>query len=265
MARYDFATHRLFVPGIYGPDAKLPLEREAMNYLLNVLRMSEGAKLLVFNGEAGEWLGTLHQPTRKTAVITLERQTRPQPLAGRVGYAFAPLKAARLDYMVQKAVETGAARLTPVLTQRTQISRLKEDRISANAIEAAEQCGVLALPEVKPEVKLHSFLAGLEAETLLVFADEDADIENPIEALRAARDSGSNKVSGAIEVLVGPEGGFTADERALILKHPNLCRLSLGPRILRADTAAVAALTLVQATLGDLGEISPESGTLSRR
>ena len=108
----------------------------------------------MFNGEAGEWLGTLHQPTRKTAVIALEEQTREQPAVGRIGYAFAPLKAARLDYMVQKAVEMGAARITPVLTQRTQVSRLKEERISANAIEAAEQCGVLALPEVMPEVKL---------------------------------------------------------------------------------------------------------------
>lgn len=246
MARYDFATHRLFVPGIYAKGAKLPLEREALNYLLNVLRMGEGARLLVFNGEAGEWLGTLEQPTRKTAVVTLDEQTRPQSAAGRIGYAFAPLKAARLDYMVQKAVEMGAARLTPVLTQRTQVSRLKEERIGANAIEAAEQCGVLALPEVKPEVKLHAYLAALAPRTLLVFADEDAEVKNPVEALKQAT------AEGEIEVLVGPEGGFTADERALILKHPNICRLSLGPRILRADTAAVAALTLVQATLGDL-------------
>ena len=247
MARYDFATHRLFVPGIYAKGAKLPLAREAMNYLLNVLRMGEGARLLVFNGEAGEWLGTLEQPTRKTAVVALDEQTRPQHAPGRIGYAFAPLKAARLDYMVQKAVEMGAARLTPVLTQRTQVSRLKEERIGANAIEAAEQCGVLALPEVKPEVKLSAYLAALPPGTLLVFADEDAEVKNPVEALKQA------KAEGEIEVLVGPEGGFTSDERALILKHPNICRLSLGPRILRADTAAVAALTLVQATLGDLG------------
>jgi 16S rRNA (uracil1498-N3)-methyltransferase len=193
-------------------------------------------------------LGTLHQPTRKTAVVKLTEQTRPQPAPGRIGYAFAPLKAARLDYMVQKAVEMGAARLTPVLTQRTQITRLKEERIGANAIEAAEQCGVLALPESRPEVKLHAFLAGLSPQTLLIFADEDAEVKNPIEALRQA------KAEGAIEVLVGPEGGFTEDERTLILKHPNLCRLSLGPRILRADTAAVAALGFVQATLGDLAE-----------
>jgi 16S rRNA (uracil1498-N3)-methyltransferase len=246
MARYDFATHRLFVPGAYAAGASLPLEREAMNYLLNVLRMEDGAKLLVFNGKEGEWQGTLRQPTRKTAVIALDHQTRAQTPAGRIGYAFAPLKAARLDYMVQKAVEMGVARLTPVLTQRTQVSRLKEDRLTANAIEACEQCGVLCPPEVRPEIKLAAYLAALSAETLLIFADEDAAVKSPLAALQAAAPA------PAIEVLVGPEGGFTEEERALILKHPTLVRLSLGPRILRADTAAVAALALVQAIMGDL-------------
>jgi 16S rRNA (uracil1498-N3)-methyltransferase len=249
MARYDFATHRLFVPGLYAAGAALPLAREAMNYLLNVLRMEEGAKLLVFDGQSGEWQGVLRQPTRKTAVIELEHQTRPQSAPGRIGYAFAPLKAARLDYMVQKAVEMGAARLTPVITQRTQVSRLKAERLEANAIEACEQCGVLSLPDVQEEVKLAAFIAGLAPETLLVFADEDAELASPTEALRQA------KAPAGIEVLVGPEGGFTPDERALISRHPNICRLSLGPRILRADTAAVAALTLVQSVWGDLAGV----------
>lgn len=250
MARYDFATHRLFVPGLYAAGAALPLTREAMNYLLNVLRMEEGARLLVFDGKSGEWQGVLRQPTRKTAVIELERQTRPQSAPGRIGYAFAPLKAARLDYMVQKAVEMGAARLTPVITQRTQVSRLKAERLEANAIEACEQCGVLALPQVAEELKLAAFIAGLSPETLLVFADEDAEVENPLEALKQA------KAPAGVEVLVGPEGGFTAEERQLIARHPNICKLSLGPRILRADTAAVAALALAQAVLGDLAGVS---------
>ena len=246
LARYDFATHRLFVPGVYAADAALPLTREAMNYLINVLRMSEGARVLVFDGIHGEWQGVLRQPTRKTAVIVLEHQTRPQTAKGRIGYAFAPLKAARLDYMVQKAVEMGVCRLTPVITQRTQVSRLKADRLEANAIEACEQCGVISLPEVCEEVKLASFITALAPETLLVFADEDAEIASPIRALQHA------KAEAKVEVLVGPEGGFTPEERALIARHPNVCRLSLGPRILRADTAAVTALALVQATLGDL-------------
>lgn len=252
MARYDFATHRLFVPGTYAAGGLLPLEREAMNYLLNVLRMEEGARLLVFNGTSGEWQGMLRQPTRKTAVIALEHQTRAQTQAGRIGYAFAPLKSARLDYMVQKAVEMGVARLTPVITQRTQVARLKDERLAANAIEACEQCGVLTPPEVHPEVKLAAYLKALPPETLLVFADEDAEISSPVAALHAARTRGGIEVHGNIEVLVGPEGGFTPEERAMILKHATLCRLSLGPRILRADTAAVAALTLTQSVLGDL-------------
>lgn len=246
MARYDFATHRLFVPGLYAEGAALPLSREAMNYLINVLRMEDGARLLVFDGASGEWEGIVRQPNRKTAVVELQRQTRAQTQPGRIGYAFAPLKAARLDYMVQKAVEMGVARLTPVITQRTQVSRLKVERLSANAIEACEQCGVISPPEVREEIKLASFITGLAPDTLLVFADEDAEIASPVAALRAAN------APARIEVLVGPEGGFTADERALIARHANSCRLSLGPRILRADTAAVAALALVQATHGDL-------------
>ncbi|MCA1953474.1 MAG: 16S rRNA (uracil(1498)-N(3))-methyltransferase [Hyphomicrobiales bacterium] len=245
MARYDFASHRLFVdyPLAAGTDA--PVTREQANYLLNVLRMAEGAKLLVFNGRDGEWRAELRQPNRRTAVLHLIEQTRPQTPPAGLRHAFAPLKAARLDYLVQKAVEMGAGRLAPVITQRTQVSRLKAERLAANAIEAAEQCGILALPEIEPETRLPAFLAGLAAEELLVFADEDAEVADPLALLTAA------PAAERITLLIGPEGGFTAEERAAILKHPRLCRLSLGPRILRADTAAVAALALVQAVRGD--------------
>jgi 16S rRNA (uracil1498-N3)-methyltransferase len=245
MARYDFATHRLHVPVDLVAGALVPLEPGQQNLLLNVLRMEAGAKVHVFNGRDGEWCAEVRQPTRKTAVLALLEQTRPQTAQGTIRYAFAPLKSARLDYMVQKAVEMGAARLVPVLTQHTQVSRLKPERLQANAIEAAEQCGLLTLPVIEPEIRLAGFLAGLPAETLLVFCDEAADIADPVAALHAA-----GKAS-AISVLIGPEGGFTTGERADILKHPRLCRLSLGPRILRADTAGVAALALVQAVLGD--------------
>lgn len=250
MARYDFATHRLHVPVDLAPDAVVPLEPAAMNYLLNVLRMEEGARLLVFNGRDGEWEALLRKPTRKTAVLALQRQTRPQDIAGRITYAFAPLKAARLDYMVQKAVEMGAARLVPVLTQRTQVSRLKDERLLANVIEAAEQCGILAVPVVAPEIRLDRFLAQCPASELLVFCDEDAEIVDPVATLR------SRPAPAGITVLVGPEGGFTPEERAMILNHPGILRLSLGPRILRADTAAVAVLALVQAVHGDWTEAS---------
>lgn len=245
MARYDFATHRLFVAGNYGPGVVLPLEAGQINYLLNVLRMEEGAKLLAFNGVAGEWRTELRKPTRKTAVLALIDQVRPQEPAGPIRYAFAPLKSARLDYIIQKAVEMGAGRIIPVITQRTQMTRLKPDRLLANAVEAAEQCGILALPAIEDEVKLVPFLRALPADELLVFCDEDADIADPLAALRAAPHHNH------VTVLIGPEGGFTEEERETILRHKPLCRLSLGPRILRADTAAVAAMALVQGVLGD--------------
>ncbi len=222
MARYDFATHRLHVPAALAAGQIVPLEAGAMNYLLNVLRMEEGAKLLVFNGRDGEWEALLRKPTRKTAVLALERQTRPQEPAGRIRYAFAPLKSARLDYLVQKAVEMGAARLTPVVTQRC-----------------------LAVPVLGPEIRLDRFLAGLPADEVLVFCDEDAPVADPLEALR------QRHAPAGVTVLVGPEGGFTPEERAQVLAHPGALPVSLGPRILRADTAAVAALALVQAVLGD--------------
>ncbi|MCA0401677.1 MAG: 16S rRNA (uracil(1498)-N(3))-methyltransferase [Proteobacteria bacterium] len=247
MARYDFATHRLFVSPPLGEGALVPLEAGQMNYLLNVLRMDEGAKLLVFNGRDGEWLAEIVKPTRKTAVLKLLQHMRVQTRPGVIRYAFAPLKVGRLDYMVQKAVEMGAARLAPVITQRTQQRNLKPDKLLANAVEAAEQCGILTLPEIEPEKRLDTFLAALGKEELLVFADEDADIADPVAALKAAGGRGA----ASITVLVGPEGGFTEEERRSILDHPALCRLSLGPRILRADTAAVAALALAQAVLGD--------------
>ncbi len=245
MARYDFATHRLFVTGNYGPDVVLPLEAGQINYLLNVLRMEEGAKLLAFNGVDGEWRAELHKPTRKTAVLKLIDCVRVQEPAGPIRYAFAPLKSARLDYIIQKAVEMGAGRIVPVVTQRTQMTRLKPDRLLANAVEAAEQCGILALPLVEDEIKLAAFLHGLATDDLLVFCDEDAEIVEPLAALRAAPDH------KRVTVLIGPEGGFTDEEREAILRHKPLCRLSLGPRILRADTAAVAAMALVQCVLGD--------------
>ena len=245
MPRYDIASHRLYVLADLAEGAIAPLDPAQLNYLLNVLRMEAGAKLLAFNGRDGEWLVELVQPTRKTALLKALEQTRPQSVTSRITYAFAPLKSARLDYIVQKAVEMGAGTIVPVLTQRTQVHRLKEERLAANAIEAAEQCGVLAIPRMDPEVKFTAWLKDLSAQTLLVFCDEDAEIADPITALRA------HHGAEHITVLIGPEGGFDPREREMLLAHTRLCRISLGPRILRADTAAVAAMALVQVALGD--------------
>ena len=243
----DFARHRLFVDASLAPSAILPLEREQANYLLNVLRLRADGTVLVFNGRDGEWLARLVPEGRKQANLELVRQTRPQPPASDLHYLFAPLKHARLDYMVQKAVEMGAGRLRPVTTRHTQATRLNTERMRANVIEAAEQCGILSLAQVIEPEPLERYLARRDADRLLAFCDEEAPEAGPAAALSAA------KGAAGIDVLIGPEGGFASEERDALLKQPKVLRLSLGPRVLRADTAAVAALALVQTALGDWG------------
>jgi len=205
--------------------------------------------VLVFNGRDGEWRATLADHGKRALSLALGEQTRTQTSPLDLHYLFAPLKHARLDYMVQKAVELGASRLQPVLTRHTQVARVNLERMQANAIEAAEQCGILTLPKIAAPISLESMLAQRKPERLLVFCDEDAEVKDPLAALAAARPPGGT--AAPLAVLIGPEGGFTEDERAALLRAPNLVRLALGPRILRADTAAVAALALVGAVLGD--------------
>lgn len=245
MSRYDFDAPRLFVEGDLGPGARLALDRAQANYLLNVLRLGAGDEILIFNGRDGEWRAGVEPDGRKSAHLVASAQTRPQPHSPDVVYCFAPLKHARLDYMVQKAVEMGASALCPVITRRTQAARVNLERMRANAIEAAEQCGVLALPTIAAEARFDAWIAAFDPERLLIFCDEDAEAA-PLPALADAA-----KAPRAISVLIGPEGGFDPSERAALLHMPNVLRLSLGPRILRADTAAVASLALVQAALGD--------------
>lgn len=240
----DFARHRLYVEPPLAVGARLPLARDQANYLLNVLRLRDDATILVFNGRDGEWLAAIAGEGRKAASLVLVRQVRPQAPAPDLHYLFAPLKHARLDYIAQKAVEMGAGVLQPVLTRHTQVSRLNLDRLRANAVEAAEQCGILSLPEIRPEASLAAVLAALAPERLLVFCDEAAEQQSPLAALAGVE-------PGPLAVLIGPEGGFDEAERALIRGRPRTIAISLGPRILRADTAAVAALALVQASLGD--------------
>ena len=256
MPRYEFRKPRLYVDRTLAAGQSVPLDRDQGNYLTNVLRLARGAELLVFNGRDGEWLARL-AGGRKAVTADIGEQTRPQPAAPDLHFLFAPLKHARLDYLVQKAVEMGASRLQPVLTQHTQVARINLDRMRANAIEAAEQCGVLSLAEVAQPVSFAAMLAGLDADRLLVFCDEDAEVKDPIAALAAARKAPSallpadTAAASPLAVLIGPEGGFSEEERAQLLAFRNVVRLALGPRILRADTAAVAALALVQAVLGD--------------
>ncbi len=245
MPQFDFRSPRLFVDAALAAGQTVALERNQSNYLGNVLRLSAGATILAFNGRDGEWQASISGHKRPDSLnITL--QTRPQDRLSDIAYVFAPLKHARLDYMVQKAVEMGVSRLQPVLTRFTQVSRVNGERMRANVIEAAEQCGILSLAEVVEPMALDRYLTQREPKRLLVFCDEAADTANPLQALQGDRDSWNG-----IDILIGPEGGFAEEERALLLRQPRNLRLSLGPRILRADTAGVAALALVQAVLGD--------------
>jgi 16S rRNA (uracil1498-N3)-methyltransferase len=247
--RYDFRSPRLYVDGPLEAGAVLPLDAAQANYLGNVLRLKAGDAVLVFNGRDGEWRATLAGAKRKLTLDVGER-VRAQTAALDLHYLFAPLKHARLDYMAQKAVEMGASLLQPVLTRHGQVARVNLERMRANAIEAAEQCGILTLPEIGAPLTLERAIAARDPARLLVFCDEDAEVKDPVAALSAAR-AGRRAGALPLAVLIGPEGGFAADERAALVALPNVVRLSLGPRILRADTAAVAALALVGAVLGD--------------
>jgi 16S rRNA (uracil1498-N3)-methyltransferase len=245
MPLLDFNSPRLFVDAALAAGETVALERPQSNYLGNVLRLGAGDTILVFNGRDGEWQASIAGRKRPDS-LTIMAQTRPQDRLPDLAYVFAPLKHARLDYMVQKAVEMGAASLQPVLTRFTQVSRVNGERMRANVIEAAEQCGILSLAEVAEPVSLDRYLGARPPQRLLVFCDEAADIANPLQALQ-----GGLSATDGVDILIGPEGGFAEEERVLLLRQPRIIRLSLGPRVLRADTAGVAALALVQAALGD--------------
>jgi len=246
MPKLDFRQPRLFVDADLAAEASVALARDQSNYLGNVLRLSAGDTILVFNGKDGEWRASICGRKRPDS-LTVNARTRPQDPLPDLAYVFAPLKHARLDYMVQKAVEMGASFLQPVLTRFTQVSRVNGERMRANVIEAAEQCGILGIAEVAEPVPLERFLRERNPKRLLVFCDEAAEVGDPLRALRIE----TAATAGGIDVLIGPEGGFAEEERALLLQQPQGVRISLGPRILRADTAAVVALALVQAVLGD--------------
>jgi 16S rRNA (uracil1498-N3)-methyltransferase len=244
MPDLDFRAPRLFVDAALREGERIALERNQSNYLGNVLRLSAGENILVFNGRDGEWRAEIEGRKRPDG-LTIVARTRPQDRLPDIAYVFAPLKHARLDYMVQKAVEMGASSLQPVLTRHTQVSRVNSERMRANVIEAAEQCGILSLATVAEPVALDRYLSQRQPTRLLVFCDEAAETANPVQALKQA------SATDGIDILIGPEGGFAEEERALLLRQPKILRLSLGPRILRADTAGVAALALVQTALGD--------------
>ena len=238
---------RLYVQAALRPHAALTLGQEQTNYLVSVLRMKAGDSVILFNGRDGAWLAKVTDPHRKGVTVELAVQTAHQTPVSDLWFGFAPLKTGRLDYLVQKATEMGAGVIQPVITQHTQVSKLKTVKLAANIIEAAEQCEVLTVPRLEAEIGLGELLSdwrtthGLRR---LVFCDEAAPAATPVQQL-----SGLDGLP--VGLLIGPEGGFSDAERKLLLSQSFVIPISLGPRILRADTAAVAALALVQATIGD--------------
>lgn len=221
----------------------IPLPKQQGHYLAGVLRLAPGDPLRAFNATDGEWLAYLATASKKLVTIRCERRVADASPPPDIDYVFAPLKHARLDYMVQKATELGVRRLRPVITQRTIAERVNLARMRANVIEAAEQCNLVFVPEVHEPVKLDHTLRTWDAARALIYCDESAAVANPIAALSALKQPAA--------VLIGPEGGFTEDEKALLKSLTFVTAISLGHRIMRADTAAVVALTLVQACLGD--------------
>ena len=244
MSRYNFAAQRLFVDADLAEGSAVGCTPAQTNYLRNVLRLKTQDPILVFNGRDGEWRAHLQETGKRGAALLVGERVRAQEEGPDIHYLFAPLKRARLDYMVEKVTEMGVARLRPVLTRRTVAERVNLERLRAHAIEAAEQCGILRIPEIDAPERLDRALAAWDPARPLIFCDEDSEETCPFTALARIE-------PGPVAVLIGPEGGFDQAERELLSTQPFVTRISLGPRILRADTAAVAALTLVNAVLGD--------------
>jgi 16S rRNA (uracil1498-N3)-methyltransferase len=237
---------RLFVEAALGADAKVALSDAQAHYLLRVMRAGIGDKLLLFNGKDGEWRGEIVEAKKHGATLVCEAQTAPQTDVPDLWLVFAPIKRTPADYVAQKATELGVRVLQPVLTRRTIARRVNTDRLKANAIEAAEQSGRVSVPEIREPVGLEPLLGSWPNDRRIVFCDEAGDAAPIAEALAAAK----NKAE-AWAVLTGPEGGFDPEERALVRANPFVVPVALGPRIMRADTASLAALALFQAIVGD--------------
>ena len=237
------STPRLFVDQSLVVDAEITLAAEQAHYLGAVLRLQAGAAVSIFNGRDGEFLTQVSEVAKKKMLLRIETQTSAPRLPPDIDYLFAPLKHQRLDYLVQKATELGARRLRPIITARTIAERVNLDRMRSNVIEAAEQCELVFVPEVLDPMTLNATLREWDSKRALIYCDEEAVQSDPMLALA--------KLKPPAAILVGPEGGFTAEERTMLKALPYVTAVSLGPRIMRADTAAVAILALVQAVLGD--------------
>ncbi len=235
------AKIRLYVDQPLAPGQAVALSQDQAHYLTGVMRLTAGTPILLFNGRDGEWRATLAEAGKRSAVAICDTQTKPLRLPPDLWLLFAPIKKARTDFIVEKAVELGAARILPVQTRHTNSERIRQDRLQAHAVEAAEQCGATYVPEVADLQHLDKLLSKWPEDRRLYWCDETA----------LGQPATLAPTEGPAAILIGPEGGFSADESAKLRGRANVTPLSLGPRILRADTAAVAALTLWQAACGD--------------
>lgn len=236
---------RLFVPHDLSTGARLDLDEGQSRYLAAVMRLAPGDEVAVFNGRDGEWLASLASVGKRTVTLEVQSQTRPQTMGPDLDLVIALVKRARLETIVEKAAELGARRVRPVITERTNADHTRVDRLQAIATEASEQTGRLDVPDVCEPVKLEKMIAGWEDGRRLLFCDEAGDARPVLQAAAGA---------GPWAVLIGPEGGFSPREREILRALPYATPATLGPRILRADTAAISALTLWQAALGDWRE-----------
>ena len=231
---------RLFVENALGAGVRVGLDAAQANYLGNVMRLKEGDQVLLFDGASGEWLAKIAEAGKKRMTLTAIESTKKQESVPDLWLAFAPVKKGRVDWLVEKSVELGVARLLPIITRRTIVDKLNLDRMRAHIVEAAEQCGRTSLATIEEPVKLDALLRARDAERTLYFADETGG--EPAE---------SAFQPGPSMILIGPEGGFTPDEAEAIRAAPNARAISLGPRILRAETAALAAIAAWMAAVGD--------------
>jgi 16S rRNA (uracil1498-N3)-methyltransferase len=242
---------RLFTAAPLSAGARASLDTDQAHYLRNVLRLGKGDRIALFNGRDGEWAAVIVALSKKGGEAEVEALLRPPAAEPDLWLLFAPIKHARVDYLAQKAAELGVARLVPVLTDRTMVSRVNTDRLAANALEAAQQTGRLTVPEVAAPMRLADVLAGWDAARRVMLCDESGSGPPVFEGLRGV------SRGGPWAVLIGPEGGFSEGELDVLRKLDFVTPVSLGPRLLRADTAAVAALACWQAALGDWSQKVP--------
>jgi 16S rRNA (uracil1498-N3)-methyltransferase len=232
---------RLYVAAALGEGLAVPLSDDQAHYLLHVMRAKTGQRVLLFNSRDGEWLAEIGAVSKRGMSLTCRIQTQNQAGVSDLWLAFAPVKKTPSDYLTQKATELGVSLLQPVMTRRTIVARVNAERMTANAIEAAEQSGRLGVPEIREAISLEKLLAAWPKERRIFFCDEGGDAEPLAKAARAA----------PAAILTGPEGGFDPAERALLRGLSFVTPVTLGPRILRADTAALAALAIWQSVKGD--------------